>query len=97
MSLDLQERILATMDDRFISALPASQKGPLLQSLTVQAGILFDKERLERGESTQNVALLSKLIDSAHDTLFKKTKDLRQAAQEPEFEDRMSSSPDANP
>ena len=34
-------------------------------------GTDYDKERLERGVSTHNVSLMSKLINKAHDELWK--------------------------
>ena len=64
-SLELQEKIVETFDDRIISALTPSQKSGLLMTLNVQAGTLFDKERLERGKSTNNISILGKLIMDA--------------------------------
>jgi hypothetical protein len=47
----LQERILKSITDEAI------QKTPAIQLVTA-ASILYDKERLERGESTSNVSVL---------------------------------------
>lgn len=66
-SLDLQERIIDTMDDGVVAALLPHQKSGLLQALNAQAGTLFDKERLERGKTTQNVGLIAKMMGDALD------------------------------
>ena len=68
-SLSVQERIVDTFDDALINALPVHQKGSLLHTLAVSAGILFDKERLERGQSSQNLAVLGRLIVEAESRL----------------------------
>ena len=47
----LQERILRSITDEAIKKTPAIQ-------LVTAASILYDKERLERGESTSNVSVL---------------------------------------
>ena len=47
----LQERILKSITDEAIKKTPAIQ-------LVTAASILYDKERLERGESTSNVSVL---------------------------------------
>jgi IS30 family transposase len=64
-SLDAQERILETLNDAVIGALTPSQKTGLLMALNAQHGTLFDKERLETGQSTQNHAVLAKLMAEA--------------------------------
>jgi len=75
-SLDAQERILDTLDDGMVAALTPSQKSGLLMSLNAQSGTVFDKERLERGQSTQNVSLIGKMMgaafEAAHAPLKKK-------------------------
>src|SRR5215472_2118842 len=53
-SLDLQEKIMDSVDDGMIRALKPHQKTGLLHTLNAQAGTLYDKERLERGLSTEN-------------------------------------------
>jgi IS30 family transposase len=68
-SLDLQEKIVDTFDDSLIAALTPSQKSGLLMTLNVQSGTLYDKERLERNLSTENVGVLGKLILQAEDNL----------------------------
>lgn len=47
----LQQRILSSITDDAIKKTPAIQ-------LVTAASILYDKERLERGESTQNISVL---------------------------------------
>lgn len=47
----LQQRILQSITDEAIKKTPAIQ-------LVTAASILYDKERLERGESTQNISVL---------------------------------------
>jgi hypothetical protein len=73
--LDLQTRILNSYDDdAILLTLKPSEKTGLLMALNASAGTSFDKERLERGKSTENVQVLNKLITEAHSTLFKPLK-----------------------
>ena len=72
-SLDVQERIIDTLDDAVIKALTPSQKSGLLMSLNAQSGTTFDKERLERGKSTMNVSTLSRILGVAFDGAHKHT------------------------
>ncbi len=51
-SLGLQDKILETFDDALVATLKPHEKGSLLHALNIQAGTLYDKERLERGQST---------------------------------------------
>jgi IS30 family transposase len=68
-SLGVQDKILDTLDDRIITTLKPHEKGSLLHALNIQAGTLYDKERLERGQSTHNLSILGKLISAAEDKL----------------------------
>jgi len=68
-SLDAQERIIDTLDEGILSALTASQKSAMLIALNAQSGTLYDKERLERGQSVANISLLSRMIDTQVSTL----------------------------
>ena len=70
-SLGLQERILDTMNDGVVSALAPHQKSALLHSLNAQAGTLYDKERLERGQSTHNHSVLHKMMGAAFEAAHK--------------------------
>lgn len=75
-SLSLQEALIADLEqDRLSGLLTPSQKAGMLQSLNVVAGTLYDKERLETGQSTQNLSVMSKLIDSAVSDIYKPLKD----------------------
>jgi len=74
-NVGIQERILDAMDEGFISALKGEQKSRVLRDLTVAAGIGYDKERLERGQTTQNLGVLTKHIEAVDKTLFQQNKD----------------------
>jgi len=63
-ALSLQKRILATFDDGVLSVLKPGEKTGLLMALNATHGTTFDKERLERGESTQNISTISRMIDN---------------------------------
>jgi Homeodomain-like domain len=69
-SLAAQERILDTLDDGLVSALTPSQKSSLLIALNAQNGTLFDKERLERGQSVHNISVISRMLDTQVSTLY---------------------------
>ncbi|MCS6304901.1 MAG: helix-turn-helix domain-containing protein [Nitrospira sp.] len=71
-SLDAQERIIDTLDDGLLAALTPSQKSSMLIALNAQSGTAFDKERLERGQSTANISTISRMIDNQVSTLFKR-------------------------
>lgn len=68
-SLGLQDKILGTFDDALVAALKPHEKGSLLHALNIQAGTLYDKERLERGQSTQNLSILGKFLMQAEEKL----------------------------
>ena len=98
-SLDAQERILDTLDDGMIGALAPSQKTGLLMALNAQHGTLFDKERLERGESTSNISIVSRMLESVT-SLHKRQAASKQSTQADEQADVITSgqvraSPDA--
>jgi hypothetical protein len=63
-ALSLQKRVLATFDDGVLQALKPGEKTGLLMALNATHGTTFDKERLERGESTQNISTISRMIDN---------------------------------
>ncbi len=64
-SLDIQEKILNSLDDAVIGSLNQHQKSGLLAVLNIQSGTLFDKARLERGQSTANHSILTKVLNGA--------------------------------
>ena len=69
-SLDAQERILDTLDDGVVEALTPSQKSGLLMALNAQHGTSFDKERLERGQSTSNQSVLTTMLNATVKGLY---------------------------
>lgn len=70
-SLDAQERILDTLGEGLVAALTPSQKSSMLIALNAQHGTLFDKERMERGQSVQNISVISRMINSAVSEIYK--------------------------
>lgn len=69
--LQLQQKIIDSFfKDGIFESLKSSEKTGLLMALNASAGTSFDKERLERGKSTENVQVLNKLITEAHTSLF---------------------------
>lgn len=69
-SLELQERIIDSLGDGVVDALAPHQKSALLHSLNTVAGTLYDKERLERGQSTSNLAVMGRIMGQAHGSLW---------------------------
>lgn len=63
-SLEVTQKIIETLKDGDLTALTPQQKTGLLLALNAQHGTTFDKERLERGQSTSNQSIVSRLIDS---------------------------------
>ena len=70
-SLDAQERILDSLDDRVVKTLTPSQKSGLLMSLNAQHGTSYDKERLERGLSSSNQSIISTMLNATVKNLYK--------------------------
>lgn len=65
-SLVLQEQIVdELLKDGLANAYTPQQKQQLMFTLNTIHGTLFDKERLERGQSTANISTLSRLIDQS--------------------------------
>lgn len=69
-SLDAQERILDTLDDGVVEALTPSQKCGMLTALTIAGGTAFDKERLERGQSTSNQSVMTTMLNATVKGLY---------------------------
>lgn len=69
-SIGLQFRIIEDLD-RILPTLTDSQKASLLHTLTVVSGTAFDKERLERGQSTQNHSIMTRMLHSSVDSAYK--------------------------
>ena len=57
-------------DNGVLAALGPEAKGKLARDLSVVQGVVFDKERLERGESTSNVSMIAKIMAPAMDAAF---------------------------
>lgn len=71
-ALKLQEEIIEGLEkDSLAGTLTPQQKSGLLQSLNIVHGTLFDKERLERGQSSHNISVLSRMIDNTVDDMYK--------------------------
>jgi predicted transcriptional regulator len=70
-SLNLQAELLDTLNDGVIQALKPGEKTGLLMALNAQHGTLFDKERLERGQSTSNQSIHSTMLDATVKELYK--------------------------
>lgn len=67
---DVQTRILQTLDDGVIATLKTSEKTGLLMALNATAGTMFDKERLERGQSTSNQSIITSMLNSTVKALY---------------------------
>lgn len=82
-ALTLQAKIL---DGLLKDGLPIdanlSQKSTLMQSLNIIAGTAFDKERLETGKSSSNIALLQEMVNGQVTSLYiREQKEKRKAKQ----------------
>lgn len=53
------------IDNGVTAALEPDQKAKLARDVSVILGVVFDKERLERGQSTQNHSLITKMMGPA--------------------------------
>lgn len=72
-ALSLQDRIIESLGEEGVFAeLTINQKQGLLHALTIAGGTAFDKERIERGQSTANISVLSKLLDRQVSTVHKR-------------------------
>ena len=80
-SLNLQEAIVDSLDESVVSALKPHEKGSLLHALNIQAETLYDKERLERGQSTENLSIFAKLLTTAEGELGRPNNSQRSKSQ----------------
>ncbi len=70
-SLHVQNRILDSLEiDGVLEALTPHQKSGLLHSVNTVFGTAYDKERLERGQSTSNLAVMGRIMGQAHQSLW---------------------------
>lgn len=76
-NLELQRQLLEKMEGLVDTVKPHQING-MIFALNSQHGTLFDKERLERGQSTANISMLSKLIDQTITTAHQRRKDTPQ-------------------
>ena len=75
-SIMLQEELIDDLlGDRLSGALKPHQKTGLLIALNTIHGTLYDKERLETGQSTQNHSIVAKMLSSAVSDIYKPLKD----------------------
>lgn len=69
--LALQGKIVdSLLVDGVLDALSPHQKGNLLHSINTVVGTVYDKERLERGQSTANLAVMGRIMGQAHGSLW---------------------------
>lgn len=76
--VDVQSRILQTLDDGVISALKANEKASLLFATNVVGGTSYDKSRLEKGLSTENHSIVSRMLDERVKSLYAPIKQPKQ-------------------
>lgn len=73
-ALSLQEQIIADLSrDGILETLTPGQKASIAHTMSVVHGTAFDKERLERGQSTQNHSIMTKMLHSSVDSAMKST------------------------
>lgn len=82
--VDVQSRILATLTDGIIGTLKNSEKSALLFATNALAGTSYDKSRLEKGLSTENHSIVSKLLDARVQARYKPAKDKQPSKQHAE-------------
>lgn len=71
-NLTVQEKLLEKLeDDGLLAALTPAQISGLMFALNTQHGTLYDKERLETGQSTQNHSIVAKMLSSAVSDIYK--------------------------
>lgn len=73
-ALTVQEALLEDLrEDGNLKTLPAHQKANLLNALMNVGGNAFDKERLERGQSTQNHSIMTRMLHGSVNGAYKST------------------------
>ena len=91
-NLIVQDKLLDLLrEDGLLASLSPSQISGLVFALNTQHGTLYDKERLETGQSTANISTISKMLDGQVSTLYKRTSGLT-----PSFEPAPSQPVDSN-
>ena len=67
----VSDALQSDIENGLLASCKTEAKAGILRDLSVVKGVLFDKERLERGQSTQNVSLIGKMMGSALDSAHK--------------------------
>jgi IS30 family transposase len=84
-NLTIQEKLLEKLeDDGLLATLTPSQISGLMFALNTQHGTLYDKERLETGQSTQNHSIVAKMLSSAVSDIYKPLKDKQSVVPAPQ-------------
>lgn len=74
-NLTIQEKLLERLeDDGLLATLTPGQISGLMFALNTQHGTLYDKERLETGQSTQNHSIVARMLSSAVSDIYKPLK-----------------------
>lgn len=71
-NLEIQRKLIERLDG-LVDTLKVPQISGLMFALNTQHGTLFDKERLERGQSTANISMISRMVDGQVSTLYKRS------------------------
>lgn len=80
-NLSLQDKLIDRLhEEGLLNTLTPQQISGLLFALNTQHGTLYDKERLETGQSTANISTISKMLDVQVSTLYTRK---QQAAPQP--------------
>jgi hypothetical protein len=73
-NLGLQDALLDRLSDEgILRSLTPTQIASLLFALNSQHGTIYDKERLERGQSTQNHSIMTRMLHGSVDNAYKST------------------------
>lgn len=83
-NLTIQEQLLERLgEERLLASLTPAQISGLMFALNTQHGTLYDKERLETGQSTQNHSLVAKILSSAVNDIYNPLIDKQSVATAP--------------
>lgn len=70
-AIALQEQLIEDIaEDRLLGVMKPGQKAGILIALNSLHGTLYDKERLETGQSTANISTISKMMDAQVGSLY---------------------------
>ena len=65
-AVDVKQRVLDSLRDAVMSEATLNERVNILHAVNASAGTDYDKERLERGQSTSNLGVLGKVIHEVH-------------------------------